>query len=312
METIDISFVIPCYCSEHTLENVVNEINKIMARREGISFEIVMVNDCSKDNTEGVIDFITSKYENCKGIHFSKNFGQPAALMAGFSYAKGNYIMTCDDDGQSPIDRLWDFYDTINSGYDIVCAKYIDRTNRSKFRQLGTKGNEYMLERYIKKPKHLYLSSFFMARRNIIKEITKYTNPYPYLAGLILRSTSRIANIEVEQRKRQVGNSGYNFKKLIKLWFNGITTFSVRPLRISFVIGIIALLFSALLMITCIALSIAKVNFNLTIMVLSLLLFFFTGIIMLSLGLIGEYIGRSYMSINVAPQYVIYKVSGEK
>ena len=152
---MDISFVIPCYCSEKNLESVINEIHVAMAQREDFEYEIILVNDNSKDNTEGLIKQLAEKDQRILGINFSKNFGQPGALMAGFRAAKGNYIMTSDDDGQTPVGKVWEFYEKIQEGYDIVCARYTETAQKSMIRRFGTKVNEFMLYHMIEKPKDI-------------------------------------------------------------------------------------------------------------------------------------------------------------
>ena len=224
---MDISFVIPCYCSEKNLEGVISEIEAAMKKREGFEYEIILVNDNSKDNTKGLINRLSKENGRIIGINFAKNFGQPNALLAGFNQASGKYIMTSDDDGQTPVGMVWDFYDKMQEGYDVVCAKYTETTQKSAVRRFGTKVNEFMLYHMIDKPKEIGLSSFFMAKRFVVKEMVKYQNPYPYIAGLLLRTSGKIGNVHLKQRERATGKSGYNFKKLLKLWINGFTAFSM-------------------------------------------------------------------------------------
>ena len=213
---MDISFVIPCYCSEKNLEGVISEIEAAMKKREGFEYEIILVNDNSKDNTKGLINRLSKENGRIIGINFAKNFGQPNALLAGFNQASGKYIMTSDDDGQTPVGMVWDFYDKMQEGYDVVCAKYTETTQKSAVRRFGTKVNEFMLYHMIDKPKEIGLSSFFMAKRFVVKEMVKYQNPYPYIAGLLLRTSGKIGNVHLKQRERATGKSGYNFKKLLK------------------------------------------------------------------------------------------------
>ena len=154
---MDISFVIPCYCSEKNLEGVISEIEAAMKKREGFEYEIILVNDNSKDNTKGLINRLSKENGRIIGINFAKNFGQPNALLAGFNQASGKYIMTSDDDGQTPVGMVWDFYDKMQEGYDVVCAKYTETTQKSAVRRFGTKVNEFMLYHMIDKPKEIGL-----------------------------------------------------------------------------------------------------------------------------------------------------------
>ena len=202
---MDISFVIPCYRSEKNLPAVVQDIQKAMKQRPMWSYEIILVNDSSPDGTFEVIRQMAC----IVGIDFAKNAGQPGALLAGFSYAQGDYIMTSDDDGQTPVECVWDFLDKLQEGYDVVCAEYIQRVQPSGFRRFGSAMNEGMLRLLLKKPKDVKLSSFFLARKFLIQELTRYQNPYPYMAGLLLRSTAKIGNVVLQQRERRSGDSGY-------------------------------------------------------------------------------------------------------
>lgn len=309
---MDISFVIPCYCSEKNLEGVVNEIYGAMAQREGFDYEIILVNDNSKDGTEDVIKKLAAEDNRILGINFSKNFGQPSALMAGFRASRGKYIMTSDDDGQTPIEMVWDFYDKIQDGLDIVCARYTGTAQKSKFRRFGTMVNEFMLYHMIQKPKNIGVASFFMAKRFVIEEMIRYENPYPYMAGLLLRSSSRIGNVEMQQRSRRTGHSGYTLKKLLNLWINGFTAFSLKPLRVGTALGFISAILGFLLLIYILfnKLMVPTIQAGYTSQIGILLLV--GGLILCVLGIIGEYVGRIYMCINKQPQYIIRNTTREE
>lgn len=303
---MDISFVIPCYCSAKTIHSVITEISETMnGRQEKYEYEIILVNDNSKDNTWDVINSLARENDKITAIDFSKNFGQPSALLAGFSVAKGNYIMTSDDDGQTPVKLFWDFVDKMKEGNDVVCVKYTQRHRKSLFRSFGTSLNNFMSYYILDKPKDVFLSSFFLAKRFVIDEIVKYDNPYPYIAGLLLRTTSKIGYIEVEQRERLSGNSGYNFKKLLSLWLNGFTAFSVKPLRVSIVIGFLSVACSLFFLIFLLIKKLLVPSTQMGYSSIMITILFFSGVILCVLGMIGEYIGRIYMCINNEPQFVI-------
>ena len=309
---MEISFVIPCYCSEKNLESVVQEIHVAMAQRENFEYEIILVNDNSKDDTEGLINRLADSDKRITGINFSRNFGQPSALMAGFRAAKGNYVMTSDDDGQTPVGRVWDFYEKIQEGYDIVCAKYTETAQKSLIRRMGTKVNEFMLYHMIKKPKDVGVASFFMAKRFVVDEIIRYENPYPYIAGLLLRTSNKIGNIEMHQRNRRTGHSGYTFHKLLSLWVNGFTAFSLKPLRVGTALGFISAFLGFVLLVYILLkklfLPTIQVGYTSQIGVVLLM----GGLILCVLGIIGEYIGRIYMCINNEPQYIIKSTTKER
>ena len=235
-----ISFVIPCYRSENTVEGVVKEIQETMqTMAEKYSYEIILINDCSPDNTMGTIRRICEENSQIKGIGFSRNFGQHAALMAGLRQSDGDYVVCLDDDGQTPADEVGKLLDKLEEGFDAVYAEY-EHKQHSGFRNLGSKVNELMTRIMLEKPKNLFISSYFAVKRFIVEDMIRYENSYPYVIGLVLRSTKNITNVMVQHREREEGNSGYTLKKLLGLWFNGFTAFSVKPLRIATTVGCIS------------------------------------------------------------------------
>ena len=232
-----ISFVIPCYNSSKTIKAVVDEIVETVETRKD-DYEIILVNDCSTDNVWEVIKELGKKNRRVKGICLAKNFGQHSALMAGYNKASGDVIVSLDDDGQTPANEVYSLLDKLDEGYDVVYASY-NHKRHSSVRNIGTKINNIMCEKMLEKPRGLTLTSYFVAKKFIIDEVKKYNNSYAYVPGLVLRSTNNIASVPVKHRAREEGKSGYSFKKLIALWMNGFTAFSVKPLRISTFIGMI-------------------------------------------------------------------------
>lgn len=299
-----VSFVIPCYRSAHTLPHVIAEIKSTMEGLSAYEYEVILVNDCSPDNTFEVIRGICEQNPNIKGISLAKNFGQHAALMAGFRHTTGDYVMCLDDDGQTPADEAGKLLEKLEEGYDAVYAKYTNKKH-SLFRNLGSKVNEHMTRWMLGKPKELYISSYFAVRRFVVEDMIRYENSYPYVIGLVLRATKSITNVTVTHREREEGSSGYTLKKLLGLWFNGFTAFSVKPLRIATVIGAFCAMAGFIYGIYTIIKKFINPVVPLGFSSQMAALVFFGGMIMLMLGLIGEYIGRIYISMNNSPQYVI-------
>lgn len=306
-----VSFVIPCYRSAQTIGRVVEEIDTAMKESAGYAYEIVLVNDASPDDTFDAIRRQCAGRRDICGVNLARNFGQHAALMAGFRHARGDVVVCLDDDGQTPADEVGKLLAKLEEGYDVVYAKYAHKQH-SFFRNFGSRVNELMTRVMLGKPKELYISSYFAAKRFVVEEMTRYANPYPYVIGLVLRTTKKITNVEVTHREREIGTSGYTMGKLLGLWFNGFTAFSVKPLRIATVIGVASacggFLYGIFTVIKKFLNPAVPVGFS----ALMAAVVFFCGLILLMLGIIGEYIGRIYISMNNSPQYVIRECVDER
>lgn len=311
-----ISFVIPCYRSEGTIRKVVDEIRDTVSAHNGAvsngavsssavdDYEIVLVNDCSPDGVWNEIKTLAAEDPNIKGICLAKNFGQHSALMAGYATATGDYIVSLDDDGQTPACETYKLVEKLEEGFDVVYG-YYNHAAQHLFRRLGSWTNKKMAEAIIGQPKTLNTTSFFIMRKFIADEIVRYPHPFPYISGLVFRATKNLGNVYVGHRKRLEGKSGYTLSGLISLWVNGFTAFSVKPLRAATFIGILCALvgFVAGLFVVYEKFMNPQVPIGYTSLLATLL--FVGGMIMLLLGLIGEYVGRIYISINQSPQYVV-------
>lgn len=300
-----LSFIIPCYGSEKTVGIVIEEIDEIVSKNRKYDYEIIAVNDHSPDNVWNVLKEIAKTNNKVKLINLAKNMNRPGALMAGMSKVTGDYIILMDDDGQCPMENLWDLIKPLEEGHDVSIAKY-PTYKQSIFKSFGTIVNRKMTEVIMGKPKDLSFTNFSALKRYIVDEIIKYKNPYPYMTGLLLRTTSDIVNVKMEERERITGSTNFTFKKMLSLWINGFTAFSIKPLRISTVIGFIT---AAIGFVYGIYIVIHKLFIHTNIAqgyssTMAVMLFI-GGIIMMMLGMIGEYIGRIYISINNSPQYVI-------
>ena len=306
-----LSFVIPCYGSERTIKGVIEELRETVKSLPAYSYEIVMVSDASPDQVYQVIqELCKADPEHCKGAELAKNFGQHAALMAGYRMATGDCILSLDDDGQAPLESVPQMIDALKDA-DLVFGSYSHKKHNI-FRNFGSKVNDWMAEFLLGKPKKLHVTSFFAMRRFIMDEILKYDNAYPYLLGLLLRTTKNIVNVPVNHRERADGCSGYTFRKLLHLWINGFTAFSVVPLRIATFCGFFCAFLGAIGVAWCIVNKIIHPDAPLGYSSMMTTIIFVGGMLMLMLGMIGEYIGRTYICINQAPQYVIRSTTLEK
>ena len=301
-----ISFVIPCYRSEKTIEKVVDEIIQTVRQRKEYDYEIITVNDCSPDGVYEILKKLAAQNPKIKVINFAKNMGKHAAVLAGYAVVKGDYVVDLDDDFQCPVYDLWKLLDPVkNDECDYATAKYYQK-RQSAFKNWGSNLNLHMSEIMLEKPKGLRFENFSVMKRFVCKEIINYKHPYPYLEGLVLRVTRRVITVPMEERNRgDDRGSGFTLAKSVALLVNGLTAFSVKPLRVASVLGF---LFSACGFIWGVYAVIHKlINPNVPLGYSSIvaILLFSSGLIMLMLGLIGEYIGRIYICINDSPQYVI-------
>ncbi len=306
-----VSFVIPCYRSEHTIAGVAAEIKRAMEALPGYEYEIVLVNDCSPDGTFGVIRELAENDGHITAVDLAKNFGQHAALMAGLRRCEGEIAVCLDDDGQTPAEEVGKLLAKLEEGYDVVYAAY-EHKQHSAWRNFGTKVNNRMTEIMLGKPRELTITSYFAMRRFIVDEMLLYRHCYPYVEGLILRATRRIGTVPVTHRAREQGESGYTLLKLFSLWMNGFTSFSVKPLRIASYCGALAAFAGFIYFIVILVKHFVDSSIPegwASTMALMLLM---GGILLLVLGMIGEYIGRIYMCINASPQYVERQVVRKK
>ena len=303
-----ISFVIPCYHSEHTIGGVVDEIVSTVTAHGGYDYEIILINDNSPDNVMDTITELSKANPRVKGLELSRNFGQHSAIMAGFTYLTGDIIVCLDDDGQTPANEMFKLIDKLDE-FDLVFAEYKNKQH-SGFRNFGSKVNDLMARWLLSKPKDLKIMSYFACKRYVVDEVLRYENPYPYMSGLLLRATRKVCNVEVNHRERVEGSSGYSMKKLLLLWINGFTSFSVKPLRfatfIGFLTAAVGFVFGIYVIIHKFVVPDSLMGWSSTMAAM----LFIGGMIMLMLGMVGEYVGRIYLSINRSPQFVIRKKVG--
>ena len=296
-----ISVVIPCYRSEEMIIPVVEEIITYLHTRQ---YEIVLVCDGSPDHVWDKIKELQARHSEVHGILFSKNFGQHSATLAGYRHVTGDIIITMDDDGQSDPSAISRMVDKIHEGYDVVYAKYAI-FEKSLFRRFGSWLNRKMSETLAGKPTDVQGNSFYAMKRYVLDEVVRYTNSFPYIGGLVFRTTNNITEIEVDHRNRKEGKSNYTFRKMLMLWINGFTAFSVLPLRVASLVGLVFSVIGFLLGVIIVIRKLLNPLIILGYTSTMVTIFFLGGIILLAVGLIGEYVGRIYIGQNQAPQYVI-------
>ncbi len=304
MKQIDISIVIPVYNSGESLKELSFQIDNCL---KTFSYELLFVNDASSDNSWDVIAEITLKNPNVIGVNLRKNCGQDNSILAGLRQSSGEIVIIMDDDLQhSPADIVKLYY-ACKEGFDVCYANF--KTKKQSFlKNIGSSFNGFLARILMSKPKNIYLSPFKAIRREIADEIVKYESPYTYIDGIILDITSNLTQVDVEHFPRKSGKSNYTLKKSASVFFRLFTGFSIVPLRIATYLGIAFTLLGLAL--------VAKYLYDYFIVknyiegwtTLVILIIFFGGLVLTTLGLIGEYLSRTFLSINKKPQYTIKKI----
>ncbi|WP_027727484.1 glycosyltransferase family 2 protein [Treponema sp. C6A8] len=302
----EISIVIPVYNSHECVAEISRQIADAL---KGIEYEQIMVNDCSKDSSWDEIKKEAEKNPNLIGINLRKNGGQDSAILAGLNYAKGNYVVIMDDDLQhSPYDIL-KLYEEAKKDFDVVYADF-DSKKQKLWKNLGSWFNGKISEIALDKPKNIYLSPFKIICRGVVEEMIKFNNLFPYIDGLIFQVTRNITQIPIEHHKREMGKSNYNLIKSIKVFLRMLFGFSTIPLLLTFYAGMISALAGLGLAVYYVIEYFsgrADVTGWTTLVILLLVL---GGMILVSLGIIGKYLGQIYLTQNNCPKFIVREVVG--
>jgi glycosyltransferase involved in cell wall biosynthesis len=300
---IDISIVIPVYNSETILEKLILEIETVF-KDKSLSYELVLVNDGSKDNSWEKLKELVQKHKYLTVINLLKNYGQHNAIFCGFHYTRGNYVVTMDDDLQNPPSEISKLYEKINEGYDVVFGRFI-RKQHAGVRKLGTKIVGYLNTKIFDKPSDIKLTNFRIIRKEVIQRIIQYKTTYPYIPGLVILFSERIGNTLVEHKKRSEGKSNYTLMRILKLVGSILFNYSSFPIRIVSMIGFFIALLSFIVGIMYILRNLIvgiEVQGWTTLIVL---ISFLGGYIILMLGMLGEYIGRMNKQMSSSKSYTI-------
>ncbi len=303
-----ISIVIPCYYSEKTLPQEVDLIMEEFAKNPGYECEIVLVNDGSTDGTFNVIRQLSKKYGNIKGVNLMRNFGQHNALMAALQYTEGEYVLGMDDDMQTHPSQMFKLVHKIEEGFDMVYGIYPKRKN-SAIKNFTSWINKVTSRKMLGRPKEIESSNFWIITKAVRDEVIKFDTFNPYVDAIFYRVTNNIGMVPIEHFKREIGHSGYTFKKLLKLWL-AYWNFSVVPLRMAFIVGTFSffagILFIIYIIINKILSPDLPVGWSSTMCMLALLF----GIVLMVLGVIGEYLGKIVLILNKTPQFIIRETVG--
>ena len=304
----DLSFVIPCYKSENYIVDVIDEISRAVSLRHSPpTYEIIAVVDGSPDNVFSVLKEASRDRPFLRVVNLSMNFGQTSARMAGYHLAKGEIIVTLDDDGQCPIDCVWDLIRPVENGTDAAIAEFPTK-KQSAMKNFGSALNSVVGHALIGIPRNINLSSFVAFNQFVRKELIKFTAPHPHFSGLLFQITKNVVNVPMEQRARIEGGTTYSFRKLVSVWINGFVGFSIKPLRIADFVGVSCAIIGFALGIAVIVARLTSSNILAGYSSTIAAILFIGGILMLLLGMIGEYVGRILILLNHVPQFVIREV----
>lgn len=308
------SIVIPCYKSSHTIRNVVEDTAAEMERLGKTPFDFVLVDDCSPDGGDTVRELkaLAGDHDYVTAVCLAHNGGQHNALICGLNYADGDVIILMDDDGQTHPSQLATILGGLDDDHDVVYGYYHDKKHTG-FRNFGSWFTHMTVRILIGKPKDMKTSSFVCMKKYVRDSIITYPAHYTQMQGLILRtvSASRIASVPIQHFDRAYGESGYTLKKLLGLWSN-IAGFSVVPLKMTQKFGVFTTLVGVLGLIWLLVRKIISktkiAGWTSTMMTMIIL----AGIIILTLGVVGEYVGRMFLTMGNYPQYVVREIYGQK
>lgn len=298
-----VSVVIPCYNSERSIAEVVELTMAEFAKLDGFDCEFVLVDDNSSDGTFAQISRLCERYPSVHGLRLMRNFGQHNGLMCAMNHVIGDYVLGMDDDLQTHPSQIAAILAKMGEGYDLVYGVYRKSTNGS-IKNLTSWLNKKTSRVLLGRPKDIQSSNFWCITRQVCDEVVKYKNYSPYVDGIFYRVTHNIGNVTIEHHEREYGQSGYTLRKLVRQWM-AYFNFSVIPLRIASVIGVISACVGFVMAIVTIVRKLLDptmlMGWSSTI---SLMVFFF-GLVLMVLGIIGEYVGDLVLAVNGTPQYIV-------
>lgn len=304
----EISVVIPVYKSEKCIPELTKQISDAL---KDFNWELILVNDCSPDNSWTEIKKVAAENNNITGINLRKNGGQDLAILAGLNHAKGKWIIIMDDDLQhSPYD-IPKLYTQAQKGFDVVYADFKQKKQKL-WKNLGSWLNGKVSEITLGKPKGIYLSPFKIISGSVVKEMCKLNNLFPYIDGLIFQVTKNITQINIEHHKREYGKSNFTLVKSMQVFFRMMFGFSTFPLNFATYIGFFSSTMGFVLAIYFLVKFLLGLEpltgWTSLIMVILIL----GGLILLALGIIGKYIGQMYLTINNSPKYIVKETVGHE
>lgn len=302
---VSLSIVVPVYRSEPILPLLVEKVQQEISQL-GLphGFELILVNDASPDQSWKVIRDLATRYSFVRGLSLRRNFGQHNATMAGLHQARGKMVVVMDDDLQHPPEAIARMLAALEEGYD-VCYTHYNNRQHAIWKKLGSAFNDWAARHLLGKPRGLYLSSFKAIRSEVVAEIIRYDGPYAYVDGLILDVTRNIHVVGINHQARHSGEGNYNLRRSVSLWLKMATSFSILPLRLASYAGFLLSAFSLLMIMYVIVQKwmYPEIPAGWSSLIATILLI--GGVQTLSIGMLGEYLGRTYLKLNHKPQFVV-------
>lgn len=301
-----ITIIIPAYNEEMVIEECYRRIRLNLEKIKNYNYEMIFINDGSKDKTLEFLEEIAKNDKNVKVISFSRNFGHQVAVEAGLKEISGDVVLIIDADLQDPPELIHDMLNLWEKGNDIVYGKRTKRDGENIFKLFSAK----MFYKILNKISDVYIplnvGDFRLVDRKVIDVINQLPEHNKFFRGLFSWVGYKQVPYEYERKERFAGKTKYSFKKMLKLALDGIIGFSVKPLRIIGAIGIGSIVISFLLFIYTILLCVYKLKtISIETMIILIAITFFFGIQMVAIWIISEYIGRIYDEAKQRPSYII-------
>lgn len=304
-----VSIVIPCYNSEHSIRQVVDLTLAEFERLEGYDCEFVLVDDCSPDGTYAEIRRLAEERPCVHGITLMRNFGQHNGIMCGLNHASGDLVMGMDDDLQTHPTQIPALIHKMEEGYDVVYGVYRQSANGA-IKNFTSWLNRVTAQKLLDRPRDIETSNFWLITRAVRDQVVQYRNYNPYVEALFGRMTNRIGNVTIEHHVREQGSSNYTLGKLVKLWLSYFN-YTVLPLRMISCIGVVSaalgFLYAIFVLVRRVVVPDVPAGWS---SIICILLFFF-GLILLTLGIIGEYVGNLVLPANGTPQFIVRETTDE-